>query len=162
MAYHMKRKDKEITDVAVLRKILNSAKHVTIALCKDNQPYLATLSHGYDEKRNCIYFHCAKEGKKLDYLRSNNTIWGQAMLDYGYSEDKCNHLFATVQFQGEATLLDKLDEKRQAAECMIRQLNKNPEPLISKLKPQRLESTVFGRIDVHYMSGKKSAEETVS
>lgn len=162
MMYHMKRKDKEITDVSTLKRILRSAKHVTIALCMNNQPYLATLSHGYDENRNCIYFHCAREGKKLDYIKSNNIVWGQAMLDYGYSEGECNHLFATVQFQGRATLLNKLEEKRQAAECMIRQIDGNPEVLTSKIKPERLENTVFGRIDIEYMSGKKSTEATIS
>ena len=74
MTYHVRRKDKEITDIAVLKKILKSAKYVTIAFSMDNQPYLVSLSHGYDENRNCIYFHCAKEGKKLDYLKSNSTM----------------------------------------------------------------------------------------
>jgi hypothetical protein len=158
----MKRKDKEITDTATLKKILRSAKHVTIALCMNNQPYLATLSHGYDENRNCIYFHCAREGKKLDYIKSNNIVWGQAMLDYGYSQGECNHIFATVQFQGRVTLLNKLEEKHQAVECMVRQIERNTEALISKIKPERLENTVFGRIDIDRMSGKKSAEATIS
>lgn len=66
MTYHLKRKDLEITDVNIIKKILKSTKYVTIALSMDNKPYLVSLSHGYDEKRNCIYFHCAGEGKKLD------------------------------------------------------------------------------------------------
>jgi len=155
----MRRKDKEITDANTLKSILKLTKHVTIAICKNNQPYLATLSHGYDETRNCIYFHCAKEGKKIDYIKSNNIAWGQAMLDYGYSEGKCDHQFATVQFKGKVTLLDDLDEKRQALQCMIRQLEKNPEQMIEKTTrtdAEKLKGTVFGRIDIEYMSGKKS------
>lgn len=158
MTYHIRRKDKEITDTTVLKKILKSAKYVTVALSMNNQPYLVSLSHGYDEDHNCIYFHCTKEGKKLDYLKANSTIWGQAVLDYGYSEGECDHHYASVHFQGKATLLDTLEEKRHAAECMIRQLDKNPEILISKLKTERLENTVFGRIDIDWMSGKKSKE----
>jgi nitroimidazol reductase NimA-like FMN-containing flavoprotein (pyridoxamine 5'-phosphate oxidase superfamily) len=160
MAYHMLRKEKEIVDANVLKKILKSAKYVTLALSLNDQPYLATLSHGYDEKHNCIYFHCAKEGKKLDYIKANNTIWGQAMLDYGYVENKCNHHWTSVQFHGRVTLLEELEDKHRAAECMIRQLEKNPEPLLAKLKSERLKETVFGRIDIAYMSGKKS-ENTV-
>lgn len=87
MTYHMRRKEKEIVDSNVLKKILKSVKYVTLALSMNDQPYLATLSHGYDEKHSCIYFHCAKEGKKIDYLKANNTVWGQAMLDYGYVEE---------------------------------------------------------------------------
>jgi len=38
-------------------------------MCSDNEPYLATLSHGYDEEKTCIYFHFAPEGKKIEILQ---------------------------------------------------------------------------------------------
>ena len=162
MTFHMRRKDKEITDVRVLKKILKSAKYVTLAMSMDNQPYLVSLSHGYDENRNCIYFHCATEGKKLDYLKSNNTVWGQAMLDYGYFEGKCNHLYASVHFSGKVTFIEEPDEKRHAMECMMRHLDRNAEALIERLNPERLNKTIIGRIDIDYMSGKKSKEVTIA
>ena len=81
----MRRKDKEITDQAAIKKILYETHYVTLAMVKDNEPYLISLSHVYDEEKNCIYFHCASEGKKLDYLKENNTVWGQAIKDYGYN-----------------------------------------------------------------------------
>ncbi len=59
MSFHVRRKDQEITDSDELKKILKSTKYVTIAFCMENEPYLVSLSHGYDEKRNCLYFHCA-------------------------------------------------------------------------------------------------------
>src|SRR4030042_5362153 len=156
MTFHLRRKDKEITDESLLKKILRTAKYVTIALSMHNQPYLVSLSHGYDEKKNCLYFHCAKEGKKLQYLSSNDTVWGQALLDYGYSKGECTYLYASVHFTGKVTILESLEEKREALACMIRQIDKNPEILITDLRPERLRNTVVGRIDVAYMSGKKS------
>lgn len=164
MAYHVRRRDREITDPDLLRKILKSAKHVTIALSKENQPYLVTLSHGYDENRNCIYFHCALEGKKIDYLKSNNTVWGQALLDYGYVEGKCSHTFATVHFQGKVAFIDDPQEKRKALECMIQQLNEDPAPLLAKIpamSAEKLGETRFCRIDIEYMSGKKPKETVI-
>lgn len=160
MTFHMRRKDKEITDVAVMKKI-KSATYVTLALCMDNKPYLLSLSHGYDEKPNCIYFHCATEGKKLTYLKSNNIVWGQALLDYGYAEGECNHLYASVHFSGKATFINKLDEKLKAIECMMRKLDRNPEALIARLNPEKLNQTTIARIDLDYMSGKKSKEVTL-
>jgi len=154
----MRRKDLEITGSNVLRKILSQAKYVTLALAMDNQPYLVSLSHGYDESRNCIYFHCANEGKKIDFLKSNNVVWGQALFDAGYREDECDHFFASVQFRGKVTLLGNIADRRQAAEHMIRQLNKNPEPRMARLKLEELEKTTFGRIDIEYMSGKKHGD----
>jgi nitroimidazol reductase NimA-like FMN-containing flavoprotein (pyridoxamine 5'-phosphate oxidase superfamily) len=163
MTFHMRRKDKEITDERLLKKILKASKYITIALSMDNQPYLVSLSHGYDENRNCLYFHCAKEGKKLRYMKSNNIIWGQALLDYGYSEgDECTHLYASVHFSGKVVLVENLEEKSQAMECMVNHLSKNPEALIAKqATPDRLKNTGIGRIDIEYMSGKKSKEVTI-
>ena len=131
MSYHMRRKELEIKDPAKLKKILKSAKYVTIALAKDNQPYLVSLSHGYDEAENCIYFHCANEGKKIDYLKANNIVWGQALLDGGYRDGECDHFFACAQFRGKVTFLKNVNEKWQAAECMIKQLNKKTEKKIA-------------------------------
>ena len=161
MSFHMKRKDKEITDERLLKKILKTTKYVTIALSMNDEPYLVSLSHGYDEKKNCVYFHCAREGKKLQYLRSKNTVWGQALLDYGYSAGECTYLYASVHFTGRVTILENLEEKREALTCMIKQIDKNPETLIADLRPERLKNTVVGRIDVAYLSGKKSKEVVI-
>jgi len=165
MRYHVRRRDKEITDADILKKILKSTQYVTLAMSMDGQPYLVSLSHGYDEARNCIYFHCAKEGKKLDYLRSNNAVWGQTLLDYGYnrSDDpcECNHFYASVHFSGKVTFLEDAEEKRHALECIIRQLDGDPEPLIARLTPGRMNRAFIGRIDIEFMTGKKSAEVTV-
>ncbi len=48
MKYHMLRDDKEITDEGALKKILKTAQYVTLAMVKDNEPYLVSLSHRYD------------------------------------------------------------------------------------------------------------------
>ena len=63
--YHIRRKEKEITDHQILRRILKETKYVTIAMVKDNDPYLVSMSHGYDEKNHCLYLHSANEGKKF-------------------------------------------------------------------------------------------------
>jgi uncharacterized protein len=158
MSFHLKRKDLEITDEKLLKKILKETTYVTLALSMNNQPYLIALSHGYDEKNNCLYFHCATEGKKIHYFKANPTVWGQAFLDYGYVQGKCAHLYASVHFQGKVTIIEDLEQKRNAAECMINQLDKEPAKLIADLTEKRLNNVVIGRIDIDYISGKKSQE----
>lgn len=156
MKVHLRRKDKEIVEEAILKEILKTSKYITVAFSKEDQPYLVSLSHGYDESRNCIYFHCAKEGKKLDYLKANSNVWGQALVDHGYQEGECNHYYTTVHFKGRALILNNIEEKRKAMECMIRQLNKKPDQLIAKLETETLQNTVLGRIDIEDMTGKKN------
>ena len=156
MSYHVRRKDLEITDQTSLKKVMKTAKYVTIAMCKDNQPYLVSLSQGYDEEHNCVYFHSFPEGKKISYLRSNNTVWGQAVIDNGYVYGQCDHLYASVHFGGKVTLLENLEEKRQAIICMMRHLEKDPEPQILRINLEKLEKTIIGRIDIEIMTGVKS------
>lgn len=158
MSFHVRRKDIEITDKKLIKQILENTTYVTIALSINNQPYLVSLSHGYEEKHNCLYFHCATEGKKLQYMKKNPNVWGQAVLDHGYAQGKCTHLYASVHFSGKVTLIESLDEKQKAMECMINQLDNKPAQMIEDLTIDRLKNAVIGKIDINYMSGKKSKE----
>lgn len=154
MSFHIRRKDREIIDSDELKQVLKSTKYVTIALCMDNKPYLVSLSHGYDEKRHCLYFHCADEGKKIVYLKANNNVWGQAVEDYGVT-DECDYAYKSVHFKGKVSLIDFLKEKQHAIEVIVHQLSTTPEEKLAKIKPEKLAKTNMGRIDITYMTGKK-------
>lgn len=153
MSFHVRRKDREITDSQALKKVLKSTKYVTISLCMDNEPYLVSLSHGYDETQNCIYFHCAPEGKKLVFMKANNKVWGQAVLDYGVT-DECDYAYTCVHFSGKISLISDLSEKQHAIEVMVQQLSANPEAKLAKIKPEKLAKTTMGKINIDYMTGK--------
>ncbi len=157
-AYHgLRRKEQEIKDTAELKAILAKTKYVTVAMCRDNEPYLVTLSHGYDEKRNAIYFHCAFAGKKIDFLKANNRVWGQAFVDRGYVQGSCDHLFTSVQFSGRVSFIEDESEKRRALAVMIRQLEDDPEKVLDdKVTEARVATTNIGRIDIGFLSGKRS------
>jgi uncharacterized protein len=153
MLFHVRRKDREITGFDALKEVLKSTKYVTVALCMDNEPYLISLSHGYDEIRHCLYFHCADEGKKIVYLKSNSRVWGQAVQDYGVT-DECDYAYTSVHFKGTVSLIEDLREKQHAMEVMVWQLSENPKEKMAKLKPEKLAETTMGRIDIDYLSGK--------
>jgi nitroimidazol reductase NimA-like FMN-containing flavoprotein (pyridoxamine 5'-phosphate oxidase superfamily) len=159
----IRRKDKEITDVRWMKDILKTAKHVTLAMCLNDEPYLVTLSHGYDQEKNCVYFHCAGEGKKINILKANNLVWGQALIDGGYVQGACDQLYATTQFRGRVTFVEDAEEKQHALKSMIESLDKNPEEVMKKqLKPQSIRKVKIGRIDIDYLSGKKADKVIVS
>ncbi len=154
MSFHVRREDREITDCEELHQVLKSTKYVTIALSMENEPYLVSLSHGYDEAKNCLYFHCASEGKKLEFLKANSRVWGQALLDFGVTED-CDYVYTSVHFSGRMSLIADLVEKQHAMQVLVRQVSLNPEAKLAKIKPEKLEKTTMARIDIDYMSGKK-------
>lgn len=157
-SYHkLRRKEQEIRDTAELKAILAKTQYVTVAMCCGDEPYLVSLSHGYDEKQNAIYFHCAYEGKKIDILKANNRVWGQALIDRGYVQGRCDHLFTSVQFSGRVSFVEDGAEKRRALVVMIRQLEREPEQVMAaKVTDAAVAKTCIGRIDIDFLSGKRS------
>ncbi len=160
---NLKRKEKEISDKNEMLAILENAEYITIAMCANNEPYLVTLSHGYDRDRNCIYFHSAREGKKIDILKEQNKVWGQALLDKGYVQGSCDHLYETTQFMGRVTFVENSGEKKYALEVMINALEDDPQIVLdTQLTEKSIEGVQIGRIDIEYMSGKKSDKVIIS
>jgi nitroimidazol reductase NimA-like FMN-containing flavoprotein (pyridoxamine 5'-phosphate oxidase superfamily) len=158
MSFHVRRKDREITDSDEMHRVLKATKYVTIALCMEGEPYLVALSHGYDQTRNCLYFHCAPEGKKLSYAQANPKVWGQAVLDFGVTQE-CDYAYSSVHFSGKLSLITDLNEKKHAMEALIRQVSLDPESKLAKIKSEKLESTTMGRIDINYISGKSNRHQ---
>ncbi len=153
--YHLRRSDKALEDKAELVRILRGQKHVTLALCADNEPYLVTMNHGYDEAEHCLYFHCAPTGKKVDLIRANPQIWGQALEDGGYLDGECDHAYRTVQFQGRAEFVTDMAEKRRALALMIDQLESSPEPVKARnLEPAKIAGVCIIRVRLGQMTGK--------
>lgn len=155
--YHLRRSEKAITDPEQLRAIILGQKYMTLALALDNEPYLVTLSYGYDAAAQCFYFHCAAEGRKIDYLRRNPVVWGQVVEDRGYLDGKCSHAFRTVQFRGVASFLEDAGEKRAALELMIDQLEPDPDPVKQKqITDKAVGHVTIGKVMVELMTGKQN------
>lgn len=159
----VRRKEKEVTDRSELVRVLRTVRHVTVAMCDEEGPYLATLSHGYDEGRNAIYFHCAMEGRKVDALKRDDRVWGQALIDHGYAEGSCDHLYETTQFRGRVTFVQDVEEKRHALMTMILSNEKDPDRVASEqITDESLRRVNIGRIDIDLMTGKRSRDVVVS
>lgn len=167
MKYHVRRKDREIKDPAKLEKVLKETQYITIALCRDNEPYLVSLSHSYDEDAKCLYFHCASEGKKLGYMKTNPRVWGQAIIDRGYVEGECNHLYVTTMFGGRVELIEDIAEKRRILSHMFTRQERRPttsgktevDPHVARIgKDAELRGMSVGRIIIEELTGKHSKD----
>ncbi len=159
----MRRKEKEVTDRAEMVHVLTVARYITVAMADEDGPYLATLTHGYDEAQGAIYFHCAHEGRKVDALKRDNRVWGQALVDLGYAEGSCDHLYETTQFRGRVTFVHDPFEKRHALMTMVRKNERDPEKVASdQIDDDSVNHVNIGRIDIDLMTGKRSAKVVVS
>ena len=67
--YHLRnRTNRELTEPSEIIAILENGKYAVIAMCCDNEPYVVTLSYGFDSRKNALYFHCSPKGLKLDFI----------------------------------------------------------------------------------------------
>ena len=162
MPYHMRRMDKGIKDHEKLEKILRETRYVTLAMCRDNVPYLVSLSHSYDKEAGCLYFHCASKGKKLDFMRANPQVWGQALIDHGYHEGNCSHLYVSAMFKGRVEFVEDAAEKKRILSYMVIHQEKNPDHTLNSptglANVGEVGKTTVGRIVIEELTGKKSGE----
>ena len=156
--YHLRRTEKKIKKTEDIIHIINRQEYLILALCKNNQPYLVSLNYGFDHEKMCFYFHCAGEGKKIDFFRVNTTVYGQILEELKYKEGECSYAYRSVQFEGEVTFLENNIEKKHALNLMIEKIE-NP-TLIQKTKEKHVidsavEKVFVGKITVNEFTGKE-------
>ena len=66
----MRRTDREVTDINEIFDILNRCNTVRIGMRGEKYPYVVPVSFGAEmaDGKAVVYFHCAREGMKLDLL----------------------------------------------------------------------------------------------
>lgn len=157
--WKMRKADQEITDEDQMRSVIEEAHFITIAMCQEDEPYLVTLSHGYDTERNAIYFHCAHKGKKIDILIANPVVWGEAVLDKGYDGPECEQYYATTHFRGKVSFPKDDKEKRHGIAVLLRQFGADVDKYFSREDmAEGVKKVNVGRIDIDFMSGKRSGD----
>jgi nitroimidazol reductase NimA-like FMN-containing flavoprotein (pyridoxamine 5'-phosphate oxidase superfamily) len=68
----MRRSDKEIIDKRTFEEILSKAEICRIGIIDDGIPYIVPLNYGYCGGK--LYFHSARQGRKMELLRKNNRV----------------------------------------------------------------------------------------
>jgi len=134
-SYHVRRTDREIVDADEINAILRSGKFATIAMAREDEPYVVSLSYGYDEAISSLYFHCARDGRKIDILRENPKVCATVILDDGYVDGNCEHVFKSVVIHGTMHIIEDIDDKRHALRVLLGHLESNPHTHLEKSLP---------------------------
>lgn len=157
----MRRNEKEIKNKEELIDILKKGKYTTISLCKKNEPYIVTLSYGYDDEKHSIYIHCAKEGQKIDFIHANPYVCGTVIEDNGY-KDGCGQAFRSVIFRGKMEIVESLEEKKKGLDILIEHLEDDPIPVKDKFlnKESSYERLGMLRLEIIDLSGKEEKADS--
>lgn len=79
----MRRKDRELTEQAEILRLLARCDTVRLGLWDGTRPYVVPVSFGLapDALQPLLYFHCAKQGYKLDCLLQSRTVCIEADIN---------------------------------------------------------------------------------
>ena len=150
----MRRKDKEIKDVAAIEDILSKAKLCRLALCENNHPYVVPLCFGYQD--NALYFHCAVEGKKLDIIRNNHHVCFEIDIDCEFikTDQACDWgiKYKSVIGFGRAMFVEDVHNKRKALDVIMQHYAEGA----FEYQAKAVENIVIIKVEIESMTGKQS------
>ncbi|MDR2699076.1 MAG: pyridoxamine 5'-phosphate oxidase family protein [Candidatus Methanoplasma sp.] len=123
----MRRNDREIKGSKKIEEIILQCKTCRVAMVDDGMPYVVPMSFGYTLTNDGVlelYFHSAREGRKLNVLRKN----GKVCFEISYegeplsADTPCSsgYYFGSVIGYGEAVFIEDADEKCKALSIMFR------------------------------------------
>lgn len=125
--HHLRREDRRIVDPVEIESILVRGRYVTFALVDGNEPYVVTLSYGYDPAGSRLYFHVAHEGHKLEIIGRKPSACGTIVIDGGYNQGECEHPFESVVMRGTMRIIADPAEKVRAMETLVAHLEDDPQ-----------------------------------
>ena len=150
----MRRKEREIKDKNEIESVIERAAVCRIALSDNNVPYIVPLNFGY--KDNCLYFHSAPKGKKIDIMRRNNNVCFELDIDHELieSETPCNYSmkYRSVIGFGKAFFVDDFEEKRMALNTIMQHYSGDP----YEFSENQIKNVAVIKIEIDSMTGKKS------
>lgn len=76
---------------------------------EDDYPYAIPINFLYDEEENKIYFHGAKTGYKLDYIKKNNKACFVTYGDEKLSENGWSYYLKSLVAFGEIEIIEDRD-----------------------------------------------------
>lgn len=127
------RPNREITQDREINEILQKGKFLVISTCRNNEPYIVSLSYGFDAKKKSIFVHCAQSGLKTDFFKSNSRICATVIEDGGYVDGECAHNYKSVVFWGDVFFVKEPEEKKYGMGILLNQLENNGQVIREKL-----------------------------
>jgi uncharacterized protein len=153
----MRRKDREFKEPGEIGLIIAKADVCRIAMADNNMPYIVTMNFGYREGKNaCFYFHCAKEGRKLEMIGKNNFVCFELDTDHRLYEGEkgCDWgmKFSSVVGYGTITIVENNESRIEALNCIMSHYSDKKQFSYDR---KVLENTTILRLDIMEMTGKK-------
>lgn len=123
----MRRKDRELTDTAVIRQTLDSARVMRVAMVDSGKPYVVPLNYAYTLENGVLdlYFHSAPVGRKMEILKENPSVFAEISVEKGLvgeGDEACvyGYSFVSIMGPGRASIVTNMDDKLAALKLLMK------------------------------------------
>ena len=158
----MRRKDREVTEAHEKEAILDRCLSGHLSMCANGQPYGVTLNFGWEKEESGAYvlwFHCAAEGRKVEILKANPSVWFFAEREGQFREGRnaagqtyMTMTYESVAGEGLVTFVDGLDEKRHGLDVLCARFTETP---VSVIPDAVIAHTCVFKVSVPDLSAKR-------
>ena len=127
----MRRKEFDVKDENSINEILQTCEYGTLSLISDGKPYVVALNFVFFE--NSIFFHGAKEGRKIEAINSNPNAAFLVVKPYSfipsYFSDTmaacpATQFFASVLIEGKLKFIEDGDKKAEVLNALMKKFQK--------------------------------------
>ena len=170
----MRRKDREIKGPADILAIIEAADSCRLAMvdARGNKPlpYVVAMNFGFEPglggaPAGTFWFHCAREGLKLDLLRRQPEVCVQLDCDH---EPVTNALgcgwgmrYASVLARGRAGIVEDPEQRRHGLDCLMQHYERlwglPPGSRPREYDEKSVALTTVFRVDVDGLTAKRRA-----
>lgn len=126
MSNGMTRREREVTDINEIIRILDKSKVLHLGLVDGDEPYVVPMNYGYimENGKLTVYLHGARRGRKIDIIRVNPKVFFELDCDIvpfeGDVACKYGITYASVMGKGTAVLVDDVEEKKKALSILMK------------------------------------------
>ncbi|MCR1900272.1 pyridoxamine 5'-phosphate oxidase family protein [Irregularibacter muris] len=151
------RRKKQLLSKDKIEEILNTCTSGVLGVNGDNgYPYTVPISYAYKDGK--IFFHCAKEGHKIDSIKRNDKVTFCVIEKDEVIQQTFTTHFRSVSAFGRARILTDDHERQYALECLVEKYS--PDFIKEGLQEIKDEwnRVCLVEINIEHMTGKAAIE----
>lgn len=120
----MRKKNREVTEFNELLEIISKCDVCRIAFFDEEYPYIVPMNFGYEAQDNelVLYFHCAREGRKLELAALNNKAAFEMDCSHklvtGNTDCACTMEYESICGNGEIIILPDSEKVHALTQLM--------------------------------------------
>lgn len=154
----MRRKDREVTDFNTMLEIMQRCDCCRLGLFDNGSVFIVPLNFGIYERGGQIrlYFHCAKEGRKIDLIKSNRCVGFEMDTDHLLVKNKvsceCTFKYSSIIGKGNAAMVEDSGEKVFGLQRIMEHYG---DTSLRDFSPAALEHVAVIRMDIINLTCKR-------